>query len=94
MLTPYIAIVATLAIVAGLPFLLPKITPRIPRNRAYRFIFWFVFGILFNVILDYLFFVMVGGPKASWIRTLAISSLLAIVGTLFPPQKREQQREI
>jgi hypothetical protein len=89
--TPYLAIVATLAFVAGLAFLLPKITPRIPRNRAFRFIFWFVLGILLNLTLDYLFVAMVGVHKTDWATTLVISLLLAIVGTLFPPQKSEQQ---
>lgn len=91
MLTPVLAIVATLAYVAGLAFLLPKITPRIPRNRAYRFICWFALGILLSLGLDYLFVAMLGVHKTSWATTLVISLLLAVCGTLFPPRESEQQ---
>lgn len=91
MLTPYLAIVAFLALIAGITFLLPKVVARIPRNRAARFIFWFAFGILLSLAVDYLFIAMLGVHKTSWATTLVIALLLAIVGTLFPPRESEEQ---
>jgi hypothetical protein len=91
MLTPYLAIVATLGLIVGITFALPKVVRRIPPNKVYLFVFWFVLGVLFNLALDYLFVAMLGVHKTSWTRMLVISFFLAVVGTLLPPQRSEQQ---
>ena len=86
MLTPVLAIVATLALVAGIAFVLPKIVSRIPPNRVFRFVFWFVLGILLNLAFDYLFVLMLEVHRTSWTNMLVISFLLAVCGTVFPPR--------
>jgi hypothetical protein len=86
MLPVFVGIVARVAIVVGLAFVLSRTVPRMPRNKVYRFIFWFVLCVPLNFIINYVNVSFLGYHKMGWTGAFIIALLVAICGTFWPLQ--------
>jgi|SRR6516164_7509327 len=80
------SIVARCAIIVGLAFILNVTVVRMPRNKVYRFVFWFVLCLPLNFVFNYVDVLFLGYHKMGWAGALIIAFLVAICGTLWPTQ--------
>jgi len=86
MLPIFVGIVARCAIVVALAFILSRTVPRIPRNKVYRFVFWFVLCVSLNFVFNYVDASTFGYHKMGWTGAFIIAFLVAICGTFWPIQ--------
>ena len=86
MLRVIAGIVARCAIVVGAAFILGSIVPRMPRNKLYRFVFWFTLCVPLNLGINYVDVSMLGYHKMGWTGAFMIAFLVAICGTFWPTQ--------
>ena len=85
MLSIFVAVVANVAILMGLAFILSKTVPSI-RNKVCRFVFLFVLGVPLNFVINYVNVGTLGYHKMGWTGAFIIALLFAAWGTFWPPQ--------
>jgi hypothetical protein len=85
MLSIFVGIVARCAITiganVGAAFILSR---AVPRNKAFRFVFWFVLCVPLNWVINYTDAAFLGYDKMGWTGTLTLALLVAICGTFWP----------
>jgi carbon starvation protein CstA len=81
-------IVARLAIAVGMAFVVGKTVPRL-RNKVARFVFLFVVGVIFGLLLNYSDVRLFGYHKAGWTWALIVALIFAMFATFLPPQQRK-----
>jgi hypothetical protein len=80
------AILARLAIVLAMAFVVGKTVPRLP-NRVARFGFFFVVGVIFDLLVNYSDVRLSGYHKAGWTWTLILALIFAMFATFLPRQQ-------
>ena len=86
MLLGLIGIVAELAVLVGLAFVLSRALPRLPQKKVYRFAFLLVVWVPVNFVVNYINVQTRGFHKMSWAGAFIIALVLATFGTCLPSQ--------
>jgi hypothetical protein len=81
----FVGVVAICAIAGGLAFILSRTLPRMPRNKVYRFVIWFVLLLPFSFVINYVNVLTLGYHRIGWTEAFIVSFLVAICGTFFGP---------
>ncbi|MBI3475042.1 MAG: hypothetical protein HY010_04870 [Acidobacteria bacterium] len=87
MLSIFVAIIARLAVLLGMAFILGKTVPRLPQNKVCRFVFLFVLCVPFNFIANYVNVWTLGYHKMGWTWNLIFGLFFATWLTFLPPQE-------
>jgi hypothetical protein len=89
MLAIFVGIVADCAIVIGLACILSLTVPRMPRNKSYRFVYWFVLLVPFTRVMNYVNVSTLGYYKLGWTGVFIIAFLVATFGTFWPTEPHD-----
>jgi predicted tellurium resistance membrane protein TerC len=81
-----VGIVANLAVLVGLAFVLSRTVPRLPKNKLYRFAFLLIVWVPVNFVINFINVQTRGFHKMSWTGAFIIALILAAFQTLLSSQ--------
>ena len=81
-----VGVVANLAVLVGLAFVLSKTVPRLTKHWVYRFAFLLLVWVPINFVINYINVQTQGFHKMSWTGAFIIALIMAILGTLLSSQ--------
>jgi hypothetical protein len=87
-----LGLVARLAILVGMAFILSKTVPSMP-NKLCRFVFLFVLCVPLNFVGNYFDIRLFGYHNMSWAGASIIALIFAAFGTFWPPQPHNSNLE-
>ena len=81
-----VGIVANLAVLVVIAFVLTRTVPRLPKNKLYRFAFLLIVWIPLNFVINFINVQTRGYHKMSWTGAFTIALVLATLQTLLSSQ--------